>query len=180
MKRILTLAILVAFGAIAGLRSDSFLSGPEAVSAPRESEPVKPIPLQVPLDSNQFVKALRATDLSRLALYTLCAPLVLETVKVIDLVEHALLMNSRALARHDVEAIREFANVPPVAVEKHKLLQILVNLIRNPKFACDEADRPDKPADSARGRGRVHSEGRDHGATFTVELPLQASNKMAA
>ena len=41
-----------------------------------------------------------------------------------------------------VEVIREFADVPPINVEKHKVLQILVNLIRNAKYACDESGRP--------------------------------------
>ena len=29
-------------------------------------------------------------------------------------------------------------------MDKHKVLQILVNLIRNAKYACDESGRPDK------------------------------------
>lgn len=69
---------------------------------------------------------------------------VRETVQVSDLVEDALRMNGSALVRHDVEAIREFEAVPPITVEKHKVLQILVNLIRNAKYACDAAGRPDK------------------------------------
>ena len=39
------------------------------------------------------------------------------------------------LERHDVRVVREYANVPPVHVDKHKVLQILVNLIRNAKHA---------------------------------------------
>jgi len=69
---------------------------------------------------------------------------VTETVQVSTLVEDALRMNASALVRHDVEAIREFAQVPPIAVEKNKVLQILVNLVRNAKQACDESGRPDK------------------------------------
>ena len=34
--------------------------------------------------------------------------------------------------------------MPLLNVEKHKALQILVNLIRNSKYACDEGGRPDK------------------------------------
>ena len=29
-------------------------------------------------------------------------------------------------------------------VEKHKILQILVNLVRNAKYACDESGRADR------------------------------------
>jgi len=66
-------------------------------------------------------------------------------VKVTDLVEDALRMNKTALARHDVQLVRDFEEVlPEVTVDRHKVLQILVNLIRNAKFACDDARRDDK------------------------------------
>jgi C4-dicarboxylate-specific signal transduction histidine kinase len=48
------------------------------------------------------------------------------------------------LSRHGVEVVREFENVPPMNVEKHKILQILVNLLRNAKYACEESGRADK------------------------------------
>src|SRR6266850_4816907 len=55
---------------------------------------------------------------------------VLETVKICDLVDDALQMNSDALARHDVDIVREFNHqIPEITLEKHKVLQILVNLI---------------------------------------------------
>ncbi len=69
---------------------------------------------------------------------------VAETLPVTELVEDALRMNSGALVRHDVQVIKEFEEVPPVSVDQHKVLQILVNLIRNAKYACDESGRPDK------------------------------------
>jgi signal transduction histidine kinase len=62
-----------------------------------------------------------------------------ETVQVNDLVEDALRMNASALARHDVKIIREFADVPPITVERHKVLQILVNLVSNAKYACNDS-----------------------------------------
>ena len=69
---------------------------------------------------------------------------VAEIIDVIDLVEDSLRMNAGALTRHEVEPVREFSEVPPIVVEKHKVLQILVNLIRNAKYACDESGREDK------------------------------------
>ncbi|HYG23232.1 MAG TPA: PAS domain S-box protein [Verrucomicrobiae bacterium] len=69
---------------------------------------------------------------------------ITETVAVVELVEDALQMNAGALSRHEVEVVREFSPVPTVTLEKHKVLQILVNLIRNAKFACDESGRSDK------------------------------------
>lgn len=67
-----------------------------------------------------------------------------EQVKLPDLVEDALSMNSSSLSRHDINIIKEFHEVPVVNVNKHKVLQILVNLIRNAKHACDDSGRDDK------------------------------------
>ena len=39
---------------------------------------------------------------------------------------------------------RRFAPVPPVLADKHKVLQILVNLIRNAKYAVDHCPNPVK------------------------------------
>jgi signal transduction histidine kinase len=69
---------------------------------------------------------------------------VTETVNVVDLVEDSLRMNAGALTRHEVQPVREYGEAPPITVEKHKVLQILVNLIRNAKYACDESGRLDK------------------------------------
>lgn len=63
---------------------------------------------------------------------------VTEILPPADLVEDALHLNAGALVRHEVEVFRDYADVPEVSVERHKVLQILVNLIRNAKYACDE------------------------------------------
>jgi len=62
----------------------------------------------------------------------------IEPLEPASLVEDALRMNSGALARHEVAVVRDFLPVPPVLAERGKVLQILVNLIRNAKYACDE------------------------------------------
>jgi PAS domain S-box-containing protein len=69
---------------------------------------------------------------------------VTETVAVVDLVEDSLRLNAGAFVRHGVTLHREFGEVPPITVDKHKVLQILVNLVRNAKYACDESGRSDK------------------------------------
>jgi PAS domain S-box-containing protein len=69
---------------------------------------------------------------------------VVETVQISGLVEDALRMNLGALQRHGVEVLRQYEDVPLMDVEKHKILQILVNLVRNAKYACDESLRIDK------------------------------------
>jgi PAS domain S-box-containing protein len=151
---------------------------------------------------------------------------VAESVKVTDIVEDALRMNTGALARHEVSLIRDFADESTLSIEKHKVLQVLVNLIRNAKYACDDSGRKDKQikvatskhdqwvritvsdngigipqenitrifnhgfttrkdghgfglhsgalaAKELGGSLTVCSEGTGHGATFTLEVPLQ-------
>ena len=69
---------------------------------------------------------------------------VTETVEAADLVEDSLRLNAGAFVRHGVTLRREFNKVPKITVDKHKVLQILVNLVRNAKYACDESGRTDK------------------------------------
>jgi PAS domain S-box-containing protein len=69
---------------------------------------------------------------------------VTETLKISELIEDALRMNAGALVRHGVRVIREIEDFPPVTIDKHKVLQVLVNLIRNAKYACDDSGHVDK------------------------------------
>jgi signal transduction histidine kinase len=67
-----------------------------------------------------------------------------QRVEVIELVEDSLRMNAGALTRHDVQVFREYEGRPVIHADKHKVVQILVNLIRNAKYACDDSGRPEK------------------------------------
>ena len=67
-----------------------------------------------------------------------------EKLDLRDLIEDAVRINIGALERHQVKLEREYAELPPIVVDKHKVLQILVNLIRNAKYACDDSGRDDK------------------------------------
>jgi PAS domain S-box-containing protein len=69
---------------------------------------------------------------------------VVEPLEAVELMEDAVRMNAAALVRHDVRLERDFQTVPRVVVEKGKVLQILVNLIRNAKYACDDSGRTEK------------------------------------
>jgi two-component system sensor histidine kinase ChiS len=62
---------------------------------------------------------------------------VVETLQIQDLLEDALRLNSGALDRHGIQLIREYAEIEPISIDKHKILQILVNLIRNAKHSFD-------------------------------------------
>jgi signal transduction histidine kinase len=69
---------------------------------------------------------------SRLAGFT-------ETVPLADIVEDALRLNQAGLDRLRIQVVRELNERGTVTLDKHKVLQILVNLIRNAKRACSEA-----------------------------------------
>lgn len=69
---------------------------------------------------------------------------VIEPLDAVELMEDSLRMNAGALVRHAVGVTRDFQPVPRVMAEKAKVLQILVNLIRNAKYAADEGGRDDK------------------------------------
>ena len=67
-----------------------------------------------------------------------------ESVPADVLVEDALRMTEGSLERHRIKVIREYEVRALVSVERHKVLQILVNLIRNAKHALDEASPASK------------------------------------
>ena len=69
---------------------------------------------------------------------------VVEPLDPVMMMEDSLRMNAGSLLRHDVRIVREFQFVPAVLGEKAKVLQILVNLIRNAKLACDESGQASK------------------------------------
>jgi signal transduction histidine kinase len=94
-----------------------------------------------------------------------------ETINVVSLVEDSLRMNEDALGRYRVEVIREFDKVPSLNAEKHKILQILVNLLRNAKHACQDSERTD-PRLTVRvacGDGRVRISVMDNGIGIPPE-----------
>jgi len=69
---------------------------------------------------------------------------VKEIVGVVDLVEDSLRLNAESLGRHRVEVVRDFQDRPLVNLDKHQVLQILVNLIRNAKEACESSQCPER------------------------------------
>jgi C4-dicarboxylate-specific signal transduction histidine kinase len=80
-------------------------------------------------------------------------------------------MNTGALARHGVELVRDFEGQPLVNMDKHKVLQILVNLVRNAKYACSESGLPDRRVTlSVRSaNGRAHIVVADNGVGIAPE-----------
>ncbi len=88
---------------------------------------------------------------------------VVEPLDSATLMEDSLRMNSAALMRHDIEVVRDFQPCPPVLAERGKVLQILINLIRNAKYALDEG----------RSTGKVMTLGIAPGENETVRLSIK-------
>jgi two-component system, NtrC family, sensor kinase len=58
-----------------------------------------------------------------------------ETLPPVEIMEEALRINSASLERHDIRVTRCYEDVEPLLMERHKVLQILVNLVRNARQA---------------------------------------------
>jgi two-component system, NtrC family, sensor kinase len=69
---------------------------------------------------------------------------VWDILNPVELVEDSLRMNEDALKRHSIKVVRHFAAVPPINTDKHKVLQILINLVTNAQQACIESNRDEK------------------------------------
>lgn len=80
--------------------------------------------------SIDHIKDIVATQQS----YSGAASLV-EAVRVPDLLNDALRMDSVGLARHQVEVTRKLTDLPSLFLDKSRVLQILVNLIANARQA---------------------------------------------
>lgn len=66
-----------------------------------------------------------------------------EAVSADDLLDDAVDVNRLRLEKFGVEIEREVADLPPLRVDRHKTMQILVNLVKN---ACDAMERCDNGA----------------------------------
>jgi signal transduction histidine kinase len=65
------------------------------------------------------------------------ASLMTEECDLAQLINDALRIQLAALQRHGVSIRRELSPLPKLRVDKHKVLQILINLISNAKYALD-------------------------------------------
>jgi len=64
---------------------------------------------------------------------------------VVDLIEDALRMNEWSLTKHGISLMRDYQEgLPKLLIDRHKVIQIILNLVRNAKHACDDSGRDDK------------------------------------
>jgi two-component system NtrC family sensor kinase len=65
---------------------------------------------------------------------------VIESVDLSTTLDDAMKLNLASFERHKIRVVKEYANLPKVQMDKQKVLQILVNIIKNAKEAFAEAD----------------------------------------
>ena len=97
---------------------------------------------------------------------------VTESISVPELIEDALKVNEAGLARHEIRLVRDYGpELPVLSVDKNKVLQILVNLIRNAKHACEDSARQDKSVTvrATNGAGRLQIAIIDNGIGIPAE-----------
>jgi len=69
---------------------------------------------------------------------------LIEPTSIAELVEDSIQINAETITRNKVEIKREIANLPTLLLDRHKLLQILTNLISNAIYALSKTDREDR------------------------------------
>ncbi len=81
---------------------------------------------------------------------------VFEEVPPDRLVEDALQIHMNGFVRQGISIVRKFEPAPAVRVDKHKALQIIINLLRNAKHAIEQAHQPDPRISIAMARVNGH------------------------
>ena len=69
---------------------------------------------------------------------------LIEPTSIAELVENSLQINAEALKRDNVQVKHNLATLPNLLLDRHKILQILTNLVCNAAYALSESDRQDK------------------------------------
>ncbi len=121
-----------------GKRVPDFLAALSAQLADEQARLVKEVgSLQKDIDHIKEIVTMQQT-------YATMAGL-LEPISPVQLMEDSLRMNSGALIRHEIKVVRNFEDpAPDVMAERGKVLQILINLIRNAKYALDSCRKDEK------------------------------------
>jgi PAS domain S-box-containing protein len=95
-----------------------------------------------------------------------------EPVALADVLDDAIKMKAAACARHHIHVIREYEDIPDMVLEKHLLLQIVVNLLSNAMGAlrdCDQADKTVSVRFHREGERGVRVDVRDNGMGISKE-----------
>lgn len=69
---------------------------------------------------------------------------VIVKVKIAELIQDAIRMNSSSLEKYQIQLTCDVGEMPELGVDKHRLLQILINLVANARDALADSDRSDR------------------------------------
>jgi PAS domain S-box-containing protein len=69
---------------------------------------------------------------------------LIEPTSIAELVKDTLQINAETITRNSVEVKRDIANLPTLLLDRHKVLQILTNLISNAIYSLSISNRDDK------------------------------------
>lgn len=69
---------------------------------------------------------------------------VIAKVKIAELIQDAIRMNSSSLEKYQIQLTCDVGEMPELGVDKHRLLQILINLVANARDALAASDRSDR------------------------------------
>jgi signal transduction histidine kinase len=88
-----------------------------------------------------------------------------------EIVETSIAINESGLRKHHVQVLRKYANVGSVLVDRHGIIQILINLISNAKDALTANDPGDRLLAITIGErdDALHVEVRDNGIGIPQE-----------
>jgi signal transduction histidine kinase len=94
-----------------------------------------------------------------------------EKVRLADIIEDAITMQSGSLERHKIKVVRNYAEVPELFVQKTKLVHILVNIIKNAKdaMAGSEAEKRTLTLSISRDGTTLSIKVRDTGCGIAAE-----------
>jgi signal transduction histidine kinase len=105
------------------------------------------------------IKAIVATQQT----YTRVGAL-LESTDIATLLDDALKMSEASCVRHAIELVRDYQPIAPLVTDRHKVLQIVINLISNARHAVKAADGPDR---------RIRVELRDAADGDAIEIVIE-------
>jgi ligand-binding sensor domain-containing protein/signal transduction histidine kinase len=100
------------------------------------------------------------------------ASTLVETLSPSKLIDDALRMVLASFERHHIEVIRDIDNVPEILAPKHRILEILVNLLRNAKQSVIERNAPVRQiriSVTCHGKNDIRFEVRDSGVGIAPE-----------
>lgn len=69
---------------------------------------------------------------------------MVEPVEVNSLLDDAVKLHAASFGKHRIELIRDYAELPPLLIDKQRLMQIVINLVKNGKEALREQQQRDR------------------------------------